>query len=272
MARGKVLRDTAAGKGIISSAGIKHEFDLAGAWKSDVAPEVGMVVNFELDDDGNLAFAEAVDEKILAKEQAEIAIAGMKEHGSAALAGLVSKVGKEKLIALGILIISWFFLRTFYMQFDRYATPGMTFWQMLGMVNTPGNMVEHLQQSGNYEKGLLGILAIIGIAGPLAYQYIKSPYVHLLGCIPLMLMTWVGYSVYSGIHDVGNSMVAHTSGLLTMAKSQDILKAMAEGVVNETLNAIKFSLGFYLATASSIYLALRGLVSFFVEKRVSSYK
>ncbi len=133
--RGKVLRDAGNGNGLISSDSRQFEFSLEKNWRSDVAPKVGMVVEFELDAEGHLQSVSAVNESQLAKEQADIALNAAREKGQALFKEAVARVGKPVLIAWGLVAVSWFFLNIISITIMSDNTVGLTFWKMLGIVN-----------------------------------------------------------------------------------------------------------------------------------------
>lgn len=52
--RGKILRDTSAGLGLLIVEGQQYPFSLNHLWKSDLLPQVGMVVEAEFNREGQL--------------------------------------------------------------------------------------------------------------------------------------------------------------------------------------------------------------------------
>ena len=52
--RGRILRDTTTGEGLVFVDGNQHAFRLEGMWKSEYAPKVNMTVDVEFDDAGRL--------------------------------------------------------------------------------------------------------------------------------------------------------------------------------------------------------------------------
>ena len=99
--RGRILRDTRNGTGLVSANGSQYEFTLEGVWKSDVSARTDMVVEFELDATGKVVSIFAVSESDLAKEKAEKAALMVKEKGLAVFNDLAARVGKPVLIATG---------------------------------------------------------------------------------------------------------------------------------------------------------------------------
>ena len=60
--RGKVLRDTSAGPGLIAIDGQHHQFSLEGVWRSDAPPVPGMAVQVEFAQDGSITAITAVSD------------------------------------------------------------------------------------------------------------------------------------------------------------------------------------------------------------------
>ena len=74
MSRGKIMRDTNAGPGIVFVDGAQKSFTLEAHWKSSSPPKVGAVVEVTVDSAGNPLSVEPIDETALAKEQAKKAL------------------------------------------------------------------------------------------------------------------------------------------------------------------------------------------------------
>src|SRR5260370_24485819 len=68
--RGKVLRDTSAGPGLISIDGQHHQFSLEGVWRSDAPPVPGMAVAVVFAKGRSIAAVTAVSESQISHEQA----------------------------------------------------------------------------------------------------------------------------------------------------------------------------------------------------------
>jgi hypothetical protein len=75
--RGKILREPSDGPGLLMIEGQQFRFSLEGAWKGEVAPKRGLVVEVELDRDLQVISVKAVPEAQLAKEENERAQAVM---------------------------------------------------------------------------------------------------------------------------------------------------------------------------------------------------
>jgi hypothetical protein len=185
--RGKVLRDTGNGNGLISSEGKQFEFSLEKNWKSDIAPKVGIVVEFELDESGVIQSASAINESQLAKEQADIALKAAKEKGQALFKEASARLGTPVLVAWAAVAISWFFLSTVSISVTANNSVGITFWNLLGLLNNAANLA-YVGNGSSGDKGIYALLTIVAIAGPAISQFWKHPLSTLGNCLPLALM------------------------------------------------------------------------------------
>ncbi|MGM3277372.1 hypothetical protein [Ralstonia sp. 24A2] len=79
--RGKILRDTHSGTGLIIVDGRQHAFTLEGIWRSSEAPAVNMTVDAQFDETGTLTALFAVPDAQLAREKADEAMAAVKNRG-----------------------------------------------------------------------------------------------------------------------------------------------------------------------------------------------
>ena len=78
--RGRILRDTNVGPGMLTADGTQYNFTLEHMWISDVPPRVGMPVDVHFNAEGSLESVAAVSATQIAKEQAQKALAGAMRH------------------------------------------------------------------------------------------------------------------------------------------------------------------------------------------------
>lgn len=246
--RGRILRDTTSGVGLISANGNQYEFKLEGMWRSDISPQQNMVVDFELDDAGKITSLSAVNETDLAKEQAEKAMLAVKEKGLSAINGISSSVSKPVLIASATLLVSWFFLNTIWLQIDRNNQIVISFWNLLGLANSSGGLDTLMSlASGDNNKGIYGLLAIASLAGPFIYHFWKTSIAHIGNCMPLITMLLAAFSLASSALNASSSQFGNQ-------------------VAMEVLKATHLGAGFYLGLISSIFLAFVGLKKYLAAK------
>ena len=244
--RGRILRDTSSGIGLISSNGKQYEFRLEGMWKSDISPKQNMVVEFDFDDKGNISSLSAVDETELAKEQAEKAMLAVKEKGLSAINGISSSVSKPILIASGLLLVSWFFLNTISLEAFNHKI-GITFWKLLGLVNSSNGIEGLASLADSGDKGIYGLLAIASLAGPFIYHFWKASIAHIGNCLPLITMLLATFSLASSAMNAPSSQFGNQ-------------------IAMEVLKATHLGAGFYIALLSSIFLAFVGLKKYLAAK------
>jgi hypothetical protein len=241
--RGKVLRDTNAGPGLLIVDGKQVQFTLEGLWRSEVPPKPGMVVDVELAADGSITGIAAVADGQLAKEQAEVALAAAKEKGAAFASTMVAKFGMPSLVAAGALIVGWFFLSAVSVK-TPLGSLDFTFWQVLGFLNS-SNALENVFQSGraSASTGFYGFLAVAALAGPFIHHFWKDKRAALGGLLPLLFMLLVGFMVNSALSSVGADADA------------GLFKEMAARMREEMMKAISVGFGVYLSLIASLYFA-----------------
>lgn len=262
--RGRVLRDTTNGDGLIGSDGKQYEFKLEEVWKSDLPPKPGMIVELELNADNIVVGIDVVDETKLAKEQAEKALELIKSKSGSAYEALSTRVGSSVLIATAVLLVSWIFLTTISIQVTSTMKYSMTFWDIIGIANISGG-IESFQNGGDEDVGLYGLMLFFALAGPFLFQFWKDPIAHLGNFLPLIFMAFIAISIYV---DIQASIVAasNVSSFFGGARSG----RFAENMLNEMLQAIYQSMhlgiGAYLSLIASSYLAVIGAMKFLVAK------
>lgn len=256
MQRGKVLRDTNNGKGLISAAGTQYEFSLESCWKSDASPKVGMVVEFELNAEGNISSATSVPENQLAKEQAELVMQAAKEKGMAVLSSASARVGTSVLIAWGALAIAWFFLNMVNISMFTNSSQGFTFWNYLSMANNG------FEGGSHGDKGIFALLAILALLGPAISQFWKDSKSHLGNCLPLALMLGMALTAYI-------TFQSQMSAAQQMLGGNKSLENFASGMLAEVMKSVHIGMGGYVAVAASLYLAFVGMKRFLVAKALA---
>jgi len=246
--RGKVLRDTSAGPGLLSVDGTQHQFGLEGRWKSADPPKPGMHVLVELAPDLTIRSVIPIPESQIAREQAEAVMKAAKEK-SGVLVSAVARFGAPLLIATGLILISWLFLPAMAIQ-GPIGRDSLTFWQVLGFVNA-GNSVEAMMQGrSGASSGFYGMLAVIALAGSFLRFWWKDKRASLAGVLPIVFMLFIALMVRSTVHSVIGGIA---EGPLAEVQRQ---------AQDEMMNAISVAYGAYLAAAASLYLAASAIKNF----------
>jgi len=236
--RGKVLRDTTSGPGLLMIEGQQYRFSLQGVWKSETPPKPGMVVDVDMDAQGVIQSIAVVPGSQLAQEQAETEAARSRT--------LLGTVGIPTLATAGLLLAAWFFLTAASIQLPFPGTLEFTFWQLLGFLSA-GNVPGLLDGRDNIGAGLYGLIAIMAMMGPFIPSFWKDRRALLGGVLPLLFMVIAGIALRSSIHIALDSTHANQAG-------------------NETMKAVSIGVGTYVSMLAGMYLAFRSAKDFVVTK------
>jgi len=258
--RGKILRDTRNGPGLLIVEGQQYPFSLEGAWRSDVPPAPGMAVEVEFGSGGEILAIRSIPESQAAKEQAEAALTVAKEQGAKLAAGLVARFGMPSLVGVGLLLISWLFLGAFSIE-TPFAKLSFTFCDCLGFLNSSHGfeaaMAGARMRPG---AGFYGFLALIALAGPFLHHFWKDRRAVLGGLLPLLFVLMVGLLVRSNIQ---SSLGLDASGPLGTAMKQ---------LRDEAMAAVSLGFGAYLSFLVSFYFAADALRQFLTGKTSKKLK
>ncbi|VVE15550.1 hypothetical protein PPN31114_02880 [Pandoraea pneumonica] len=258
--RGKILRDTSAGPGLVMIGTRQHPFDLEGVWQSTQAPAVNMTVEALLDDAGKVVMLSVVSESQLAREAADDAMAAVKQKGNA----LVARFGARTLGAIALLAIGWFMLNVLSVQVSANYRVGISFWKLLGLINSPGGVINSLGGNGG-SAGLYGLVAVLALVAPLAPYFAKDRRAHLANLLPLVFMVAVGIAIYLNISD-GLSQAQSAASMFGGRDAGRMASDFASQMVREALKAISLGVGAYLSLIVSVYLAGIGLRGYLAQR------
>ncbi len=254
--RGKILRDTSAGNGLIVVDGQQYPFMLEGTWRSDVPPAVGMTVDAEFNDAGQIVSLLVVQDSQLTKEHTQAALMEAKGKGAEIFSGIVARVGALNLIALLVLIIGWLFLSAVSIQ-SPVGAMSFTFWQLLGFVNASNALDLAMQAgTGSSSAGIYGFLAFVCLLGPFVRYVWKDKRAVLGGVLPLLFMLIVG-------------MIAHSkfnSAMGMGAPGVDPNDPMVKEMTQQVSQAISVGFGVYLSVLACLYFAAMGVKDFLGAK------
>jgi len=242
--RGRVLRDTSTGEGLVFVDGNQYTFRLEGVWRSEYAPKVNMGVDAEFDEQGRLVALRSVSASGVAGEQAAQALGAAQESAKRLAAELQSKglpvfrqyaarIGYPVLAAFAALIIGWFFLSAVSIDLGFMGKNSVTFWQALKFLNSGG-----MAAMGGGSAGIYGLACIAALLAVLLPQVWPNPRARFGMAAPLALMLLVVIVAYSKMPDVPQG---------------------AEEFAAEFRKAVSLGLGTYLAFAAAIYLAWKGV-------------
>jgi hypothetical protein len=252
--RGKILRDTSAGPGLIMVEGQQYPFTLEGVWRSEVPPRAGLTVDVDFREDGVISSITAVAESQLAREQAEQAMAIARTKGSALVSSAVAKFGMPTLIASGLLIIGWFFLTAVSYNAGFVGKMNFTFWRVLSFINSSNAMESLSSLGGGGSTGFYGFLAVLALAGPFLAFFWKDKRAQLGGLLPLLFMLLVALLVRHAISAAAGGGAAEVpSEMLDMAR-------------NEMMKAVSLGMGTYVSLLAALYLGFISVRNFLVAK------
>ncbi|WP_343583028.1 hypothetical protein [Herbaspirillum sp.] len=258
--RGKVVRDTNAGTGLISIDGQQFPFELEGMWKSDVAPCVNMVVEVDFGADGRVASVQVVPESQLAREQAEAAMRATKDKGAALGKEMVARFGAGTLAGMAALVCGWFVFNTITVQIAAGYSSGLSFWKVLGVLNSPLGFMNALGGAGG-GSGAYGLFAVLALCGPLLPFFVRNPLAHLANLLPLLFIAAVCAIGYFGLMD-GLKQAQGAALAFGGRQAAAMAAEMASGMMKEALRAVSFGLGAYLSVLASLYFAGRGAIKY----------
>lgn len=302
--RGKLLKVPDATPGLLFVNGQQKTFEINGIWKSAaVAPAAGMTVDVGIDDRGAIIAVCPVADSDLAKEQAKKAVdaAGEKSKQLATMA--VARVGKSALVAIALLIVSWFFLDYCSTTFDASVfniKTHITFWQGMGALNVIGDDLDNLPQleadlakysNVHGEKpsaGIYGVLCILVLAGPLLPMVWKDKRALLGAALPLLFTLCIigqdlhfNHSIQESVRtaltkeytplatgDIGGifGMGGATQPVSSLAAAR--VQAQVDKDMEQFKKTEKFSLGlgFYISLLAVLYLAADGAKKYLALK------
>ena len=236
--RGKVLRDTNLGPGLLIVEGQQYRFTLQSAWKSTAPPKPGLVVDVEIDAQGAVHSVTVVPGSQLAQEQAEADVARRRP--------VLPRVGVPTTATAGVLLAAWFFLTAASIQVPFPGKLEFTFWQLLGFLRV-GNVPGLLDGRDSLGAGFYGLVAIAAMTGPFIHSFWKDRRALLAGVLPLVFMVIVGAALRSSFQTALGGGHANHAG-------------------DEGLKAVSIGVGTYVSIIAGLYLALISTKSFLATK------
>ncbi|HEX6802358.1 MAG TPA: hypothetical protein VF133_01640 [Terriglobales bacterium] len=254
-ARGKVLREPNAGPGLVMIDGQQFRFWLDGIWRSETLPTRGLAVEVELDQSLQVTGMTPIPEPQVARDQVEAVLSQPKHHRTEIAHGMVHKIGPSAILAAGLLLIGWFFLGTLSIPIPLAGTVNLTFWQLLGLVNTPRGL-EAAAGNENLNAGMYAVFAAIALTGPFFHHFWNDKRAFLGGAAPLVFMLVIWFAAGSTIHD------------FFLPGGAGPYAEIAQEAGSEAMKNVSFSFGGYLSAMVGAYFAWTGLRHFFSAQTV----
>lgn len=220
--RGKVLRDPYAGPGLVMAEGRQYLFVCEGVWKSDAPPRPGLVVDLDLDENGEVRAIHVVSEAQLAHERGESAPRGRKTGSPV----FTSRFGILTVLATVVVAAAWWFLTAFAVQSPLFGQLGFTFWQGLGLLDS-SSVLEMLDQHGSPGPGLYGALSVLALTGPFLQFFWKDRIAILAGVVPLLSTGVFEAAIYSTLKNAVGTPPTLGLGSLTAVAGSIFLALLA---------------------------------------------
>lgn len=250
--RGKILRDTSAGSGLLIVEGQQYPFSLGGAWRSNLPPAAGMPVEVEFGSGGEILAIRCIPESPQTGETPE-AMAVVREVGGALISKLVARFGSSRLMAFGLLLVSWFCLSAFSIQMP-YGSFSFTFWDCLRFLNSQSGLEAAMAGARNQPgPGFLGLVALSSLAGPFLHEFWKDKRAFLAGLLPLVFMATVALLVRAHIRGSVGQVANGPFGEL------------ARQLRDEVVAAVSMGFGAYLGGGVSVFFGAIALRRFTAE-------
>ncbi|WP_263376049.1 hypothetical protein [Granulicella aggregans] len=247
--RGRVLRDTNIGPGLLTVEGKQYSFLLEGMWRSEVSPRPGMTVDVNFDSDGAPAEVFAVSESQIAKEQAQRAFSGALRHGEAlggavtgaigasVAGGLKRRLGPLTIAAEVILLLAFFVLPD--LRVGGFVSRALSGWDAIGLGP---------QTQMTNDRGFLSLLAIVCLLAPLAIPFLKQTWARWLNAAPVAFLLVACIVVDSQMHSAASA--AGNMG-------EELGGAAGREMAGQFGLTYSLAVGAYLALICAIYLLTR---------------
>jgi len=241
--RGRILRDTSVGPGLLTVEGTQYTFLLEGMWRSEVPPRTGMAVDVIFDRTGAPATVCAASEGQVAKEHAQRAPSGVLQHGESMKGGLGSRLGAAALAAEALMLACFFLLPNMEMG-DAWTRRKINGWDAIGL--DPATMMTN-------DHGFLSLLAVLCLFAPLAVPFVKQAWARWLNAAPLAFVALAAVAIASEVRSLGQQAADNVAGLLGGEVGREMSRQMS--------GMFSVSFGAYGVLLCSIYLLTRALRS-----------
>ena len=261
--RGKILRDTSHGDGVLFVDGGQKSFSLEKHWRSPNPPRTGALVDVQMNEAGDVLSVSEVSQAEALKEQARKAGAvlssqshagleavkaqahkagvliqeeGAAGAGQAVLVSAASRRGAWPLLlgALGLLLLTWVYMPLVNIQ-------------VFGMKSSV-SLWEGTQ-------GFYAFMMVVALLLPLLPLVWRNPVAHLGKCAPALYMLWMVFVVTNGVR----SGMDAAGGLLGQrVRSQ---------VSQQLMSMFSLGYGFYVAAAIALALLAVGIYAFVKQRK-----
>jgi hypothetical protein len=170
-----------------------------------------------------------------------------------------TKIDQAALIAIGIIVVGWFLMTTFVVNFGLWQE-NIRFYDLLSVVRDPAGRFSSIDRSHPYLTLGFGLICAVAVLAPLAPLFYKTRAAWLTYLIPLALMAVGGAVLYaktSGSHFHTADGVPAVSAYLAR-----IAGRAADRMADIVATRISIGAGAYISFLASCWLALHGLRRF----------
>ncbi len=252
--RGKVLRDTSRGNGLLIAEGRQFQFTLEDQWGGDSAPAVNQTVDMAFDAEGRLTRVMPVDSSQLATERTRKAMLIAKSEGGRWFTQATTKLDRGAAVGALLLLLGTTFFSFFSVRLMGAHAVDLSFYDLLGFING-GNIQMALMGRGS-GVGVYGILWAAAVFGPLLPSLWRARRAKWMFFMPMAL--WLG-ALLGGTVSLQRAMNTgrELAGFIGGPSARSLGNDMAMGVWNNTTLGV----GFYLSLAVAIYFTVRGVAA-----------
>lgn len=254
--RGRVLRDTNNGMGLLSVSGRQIPFSLEANWLGDIAPTIQMNVDVVLDSAGNVITVTPVSDKDIAQEKIKALSSDLSSKVQEQLPlvkGYAKAIGAPVLVATAVLFVSWIWLTLVSVRVSAWLTKSGTMFDALSLVNMEFDLAT-LGGSSSGSSGIFGFFCVLAMLAPLAPAFIKHRYINLCFFAPLIFSLGFGIATFVKLRSYAN-VATGTMGAFGGS-------AQMNAMMDQIMAAASIGFGAYLSVAAALYLAAHGSIKF----------
>lgn len=261
--RGKVLRDTSRGDGLLVAQGKQFSFTLEQHWRGDAAPAVNQSVDLDLDAAGELQTVRPVDLSRLAGEHSQNILAMVQLHARRWLAGAGKQSDRKAIIASVLMLLATTFFSVLSVRVMGAHTVDASFYDVLRVIN--GNDPQMVLAGRGPGAGVFALLWAAAVFGPLWPALRAERFAPLAFFLPLVL--WLAAA--GGIFLAVRRAMSAANQLSSFMGNSRAARNMAQDMVMGMWDNTTLGVGFYLSLAVTAYFTVRGVLALRQLRRVS---
>ncbi len=262
--RGRILRDTNNGIGLLSVDGRQLPFSLEANWLGIIAPATQMNVDVALDGTGNVVTVVPVSDKDIAQEKLKAMSSDLSskiQDQIPLMKGYVSAVGIPVLIATTLLFISWVWLSLVSVRVSASLSQSVTMFDALGLVNM-GASLQSFGGNGTGSSGIYGFICVLAMLAPLVPTFIKHRYINFCYFAPLAFAAAFAIIAFIKLRSYANVARESMGTFGNSAQMGNMMNAM----MDQIMAALSIGLGTYLSIAVALYLAAHGSIKILASR------